>query len=185
MAIGDVSLTNQAIVQQGTFNVPAQNSADNVDWGDVIGNKTDTHLGDSLYARIDELYDNFQAERFVYPTLAAGATIVSANADWVYGAYAEIIPAATVVTDVHVAIVSIESCDRNAVFQLELYAGAGDTVISAVRFAVEGGFFGNQVYAIGSAEVAANDRVRARLASSNGLAQIATITVSVVYLAHD
>jgi len=31
-------------------NVPAQDSADNVDWGDVIGNKTDTTSGDSLVA---------------------------------------------------------------------------------------------------------------------------------------
>lgn len=185
MTIGGAELTNQAIVQQGTFDVPAQNSADNVDWGDVIGNKTDTNLGDSLYARVDELYDSLQEERFVYPSLAAGATVVSANADWTYGAYAQIVPAATITNPFHVTIVSIESCDRDAVFQLELYAGAGDTVISAIRFAINGGFFGNQVYVIGSAEVAANDRVRARLASSNGTAQIATITVSIVYFEHN
>jgi hypothetical protein len=165
--------------------VPGVNSTDNAYMRDVIGNKSDTNVGNSLYARVDELYDNFQEERFVYPSLAAGATIVSANANWAYGAYAEVVPVNTISNPFHVTIVSIESCDRDAVFQLELYQGAADTIISAVRFAVDNGFFGNQVYTIGSAEVPANARVRARIASSNGLAQIATITISIVYLEHN
>lgn len=176
-----MDLTTQTPVD---VSVPAADSADNLNWGDVIGTKLDTHLGDSLYARVLELYDNFQGERLCYPTLANGVSVVSANADWTYGAYATIIPASTIGTPFHITIVSIEACDRDAVFQLELYQGAGDTIISAVRFAVNGGFFGNQVYAVGSGEVSADARVRARLASSNGAAQIATIVTSIVYIAY-
>jgi hypothetical protein len=176
-----------AIIKDGRteLSTPSQNSAANASVADVIGSKTDNHLGDSLYARVDELYDQFQEERLVYPTLAAGATVVSANTDWVYGAYAQIIPASTIVSPFHVMIVSIESCDRDAVLQLQLYQGAADTIISTVRFAVNGGFFGNQLYDIKSGEVPANARVRARLASSDGTANIATITISVVYFRHN
>lgn len=168
----------------GPYSVPGIDSVLNAVWGDVIGNKLDTHAGNSLYARVDELYDSNQSERQVYPTLAAGATIVSANTDWTYGAYATIVPASTITSDFHILGLSIESCDTNATFQLALYKGAGDDLITAVRFNVTGGFFGNQVYVIGSEHVVANEQIRARLASSNGLAEIATITASIIYWIH-
>lgn len=164
--------------------VPTADSAANVDIVDVIGNKLDTHEGNSLYSRIDEVYDGLITERKVYPTLVAGATVASANTNWAYGSYAVVIPATTITTDFHIVAVSIESCDRDATLQLELYKGAADDIITAVRFNITGGFFGNQVYVIGSEHIDANAQVRARLASSNGLAQIATITISVVYWEH-
>jgi hypothetical protein len=134
--------------------------------------------------QVKEILDFHQNERLVYPSLAAGATVISANANWTYGAYATVIPINTITNAFHVVAISIESCDRDAVFQLELYKGAGDDIVTAVRFAVQGGFFGNQLYVLGSEEIDANSLVRARLASSNGLAQIATIGVSVVYYEH-
>lgn len=174
------------IVKDGRseLSVPAQNSSANATIADVIGNKTDDHLGNSLFARLDELYDQFQAERYTYPTLALGATVISANTDWTFGSYATVVPASTIVNPFHITIVSIEACDQNAVYELQLYQGASDTIITSVRFAVEGGFFGNQLYAILSAEVPANAQIRARLASSNGTAAVATIVVSVVYFMH-
>jgi len=164
--------------------VPAQNSAANITIRDIIGNKTDNNLGTSLYARVDELYDHWQAERRVYPTLAVGATIISANADWTYGAYGTVVPANTITSNFHIFNISVEACNRDATFQLEFYKGAADDVISAIRFNITGGFFGNQVYFLGSEEIDANAQVRARIASSNGTAQIATVQVSIVYIEH-
>ena len=126
----------------------------------------------------------FGLEKKVYPTLAAGATVVSSTANWTYGAYAVIVPANTITNAFRVDALSISSCNRDAVFQLELYQGAGDDIITAIRFAVEGGFFGNQVYIIGSEIVAANSQIRARVASSNGAGAVATLRVSIVYYAH-
>jgi hypothetical protein len=135
--------------------------------------------------QIDALLQaSLKSPRLVYPSLAAGATVVSANTDWVYGAYAEIVPASTITSSFSILAIVIESCDEDAVFQMELYSGADDAVVQATRFAVEGGFFGNQVYVIGSADIEANSRVRARLASSNGTAAIATLTASIVYYEH-
>lgn len=133
---------------------------------------------------VQAIFDGSENERRVYPTLANGATIVSANADWAYGAYATVVPASVITSDYQVLALSIESCNRNAVYQLELYKGGGDDIVTAVRFAVEGGFFGNQVYVIGSERVDANSQIRARLASSNGAAEIATIAMSIVYYVH-
>lgn len=177
-------LGSQAQIATIDIAVPAADSAANVDMADVIGNKTDTHDGDSIYSRLDEVYDNLNLERKTYPTLAAGAAVVSANSNWAYGAYSVVVPASTITADFHILNVSIEGCNRDATFQLELYKGAVNDVVTAVRFNITGGFFGNQVYFVGSEEVPANSQVRARLASSNGAAEIATITISIIYYEH-
>lgn len=171
-------LTNQFAIN---VDVPDQNSADNAFWGDVIGNKIDTRVGNSLYALLIKAAEFVDSPRLVYPTLANGIDVVSANADWTYGAYATIVPASTIVSDFHIVGVVIEDCDQDAVFELQLYSGAGDDIVTSIRFAVQGGFFGNQVYAIGSADIVADSRIRARLASSNGLAAVATATISIWY----
>jgi hypothetical protein len=134
--------------------------------------------------KVNDLWDTLERERFVYPTLAAGAPVVSANVDWTLGAYATVVPINTIASVYHIDAVSVESCDENATFQLELYKGAGDEIVTAVRFNVTGGFFGNQIYALGSGQVDANNQLRARLASSNGTAAVATISISVTYHLH-
>jgi hypothetical protein len=168
-----------------TIPVADADSAANVNIADVIGNKLDTHQGNSIYSLLDEVYDNLNNERLCYPSLADGVTVVSGNTNWGYGAYATVVPVDTITHDFHIIAVSLEACNRDAVFQLELYKGAADDVVQAVRFAIAGGFWGNSVYVLGSEEVAANSQVRARLASSNGGAQIATIRISIVYYEHD
>lgn len=175
---------SQAQLATADFVVPSADSAANVDIADVIGNKTDTHNGDSVYSRLDEVYDQLNLERKVYPTLAAGTTVVSGAADWTLGAYAEVVPASTITNDFHILNVAIESMNQNAVFQLELYKGAGDDLITTVRFSVVGGFWGNSIYVVGAEEVEANARIRARLASSDGLANQATATISLCYYEH-
>ena len=127
------------------------------------------------------LYPHVHSESQVYPSLAAGATVVSAAADWTYGAYATIVPASTITNIFHIHNITVESCDQNAVFQLQVYKGAGDDVIATIRFALSGGFWGNMVYDITSEPVEANAQVRARLASSDGLANQATQTISICY----
>jgi hypothetical protein len=131
--------------------------------------------------RVRDLYNANYTEGRVYPTLAAGTTVASANVDWVLGTVTELIPANTVTTAYHVSLVSVESCDENAVFELALYYGAANTLMSTVRFAVNGGFFGNQLYLVPSVKVPANSKLSGALASSNGTAAVGTITMSVVY----
>jgi hypothetical protein len=126
-------------------------------------------------------YTHFSLESQVYPTLAAGATVVSAAADWTYGAYAVVVPINTITVRYHIISMTVESCNQNAVFQLALYKGAADDLIASTRFAVSGGFWGNSVYVMGSEPCEANAQLRARVASSDGLANQATLTISVAY----
>jgi hypothetical protein len=114
--------------------------------------------------------------------LAAGATLITAAADWTYGAYATVVGAGVITSPFHIHAIVIETMDQNDVFQLQLYSGAADGTVATVRFSIAGGFFGNSVYPIGSELIPASDRVRARLAASNGLANQATATISIVYV---
>jgi hypothetical protein len=134
--------------------------------------------------KIGELYTHFATETQVYPSLGAGTAVLSSNADWTYGAYATVVAAGVITDHFHPTHVNIEACDENAIFQLQLYKGAADAVICTVRFAISGGFFGNQVYMVISAPVEGGSQVRARLASSNGAAAQATIAMSICYIEH-
>jgi hypothetical protein len=147
----------------------------------VALDSTSESVTNSLGDLVQSLYNANYTQGRVYPTLAAGATIVSANADWTLGALATIIPASTVAVPFHISSVVVETCNQNAIFELAIYQGAGDTLVSTIRFAVTGGFFGNTVYLIPSVKLAANVRIRAALASSDGAANQATITASLVY----
>jgi len=150
----------------------------------VALNSTGDMVAGSLADTVLEAALEDHLETLVYPDLLAGATVVSAAADWTLGAYATIVPINTIASEYHVRAVNIESCNQNAVFQLELYKGAGDDIVAAVRYSVVGGFWGNTVYNISSEPVDANLGIRARLASSDGLANQATITMSIRYHIH-
>jgi len=159
--------------------VPDANSADNANISDVIGNKDDTWQGDSIYAVLAGQYAALHRETLVYPTLAGGSTLISPAGLWTWGAYGTIVPAGTITTDYRLLTIMIESCTvANGVFELELYKGATDDLIAALRFAVVGGFWGNVRYRIAAESVESGLQIRGRLASSIGAA---TITTSIEY----
>jgi hypothetical protein len=148
--------------------------------GVSLGSPISGSLGDrvaSVYASINTLVQ-------VYPTLAVGAEVVSANTDWVLGAFSEIVPVNTIASDFHIHGINIEACDKDAVFELVLYAGAGDEEVARTRFAIVGGFFGNIIGLIVGEKIDANSRIRAKLASSDGTANVATISISIRYALH-
>lgn len=128
-------------------------------------------------------YEFLISERLVYPTLAGGASLISAAADWTLGAYATIIPASTISSDFVLHSVLVESSDVNGVMEMELYEGANDVLFFAWRFTIAGGYWSTQPYtSIGSPLIEADKRIRARLASSDGAANQATLAVSISYV---
>jgi len=127
------------------------------------------------------LYNANYTQGRCYPTLGDGVTIVSANTDWVLGTVTEVVPIDTIATPFHISAIVIESCDVDAVFELALYYGVSNTLMSTVRFSVEGGFFGNQVLLAPSVKIEQAANVSMALASSNGTAAVATISASIVY----
>jgi len=136
------------------------------------------HLTESY---VQALYNANYKQGRVYPTLAAGVTVVSAATDWVLGAITEVIPAGTVSVPFHASMVSIESCDKDGVFELAMYHGPTDIPMSTIRFAVQGGYFGNQLYLIPSVKILTDVNLSAALACSDGTAGAATIMISIVY----
>ena len=91
-------------------------------------------------------------------------------------------PINTVAFDFRVQFVQLEACNKDGVFQLELSYGAADTVFNTVRYAQAGGFFGNvSLFLMSSPLIPANSRIRARLASSDGLANQCTQRLSIAY----
>lgn len=163
------------------FAVPVQDSVDNENWGDVIGNKTDTVDGDSLYSLALLSAGRILSVSRVYPTLANGVDVVSANANWTLGAFSTIVPVNTIADDYHIHFIVIEALDQNAVFELVLYNGATDVDICHIRFSAVGGFFGNVYYQVISPRLLANTRLRAKFASSNGAPAQATVRISLLY----
>ena len=142
--------------------------------------------------RLASLYDHVTAAGLVYPTGAAGATVQSpapGAANWTPGTIVTIVPAATINSRYHIHSISVESCDQPAitpaVFELALYHGPDDILVSTVRVAISGGFFGNMLYPISSALIGPGERIRAILASSDGFANQMTITISICYCIED
>jgi hypothetical protein len=129
-------------------------------------------------------YEYLISEPLVYPTLAAGATIQSAAANWTLGAYATIVPINTITADFIVQTFTVESCDKDGAFEIKFYYGASDIIFSSYRFAVNGGFFGvpSPVPRVSSPVIPANSQIRAKIASSDGLLNQATLTISIGYV---
>jgi hypothetical protein len=146
----------------------------------VVLNSTGGMVTGSLADRVNILGAYFSEEAKVYPTLTAGVAVVSANLDWALGVPATIIPANTVTVPYYIHAVVVESCSKNAVFEMVLYQGALDVEVARNRFAVSGGFFGNY-FTLNGPLIPANARIRAALACSSGAMAAATITMSLCY----
>jgi hypothetical protein len=157
--------------------VPSQDSAANSIWGDVIGNKTDTHSGDSIYALEKLLTEHIHSPSKVYPTLASGVT-VTAGAAWTLGSFVEIVPASTITSDFDIHFISIEAISANDVYELVLYKGAlaSEIEIGRVRFTKNANLDSVFNTPIQTGLIAANERISAKIASSVG-SNNATISI--------
>jgi len=161
------------------FVVPSADSADNVYAMDVVGNKSDTHAGDSLYSKVMRAEQHIHSASKVYPTLADGVTItsVSGAGTWTLGTVVQVVPASTITNDFDVHYVSIESISANGVFELVLYYGAGDTEAGRVRFTKNAAQDSVLNIPIQTVIIPADSRVRAALASIDDGGQTADISL--------
>lgn len=161
--------------------VPSQDSADNNYIQDVVGNKTDTHDGDSIYAMSDTLLDHVHSESKVYPTLANGVTVTGAAGAWTLGVFAEIFPASTITSDFDIHFIGVEAISANDVYELVLYQGpvASEVEIGRVRFSKSTVQEGTQNQPFQTPIIAANERISAKVASAGGGSD--TVTISIFY----
>ena len=122
--------------------VPAQDSADNNYIQDVVGNKTDTHDGNSMYAVTETLLEHVHSPSKVYPTLANGVTVTTGAGAWGLGSFVEIVPASTITSDFDIHHISLEALSASGAYELVLYKGAASSEIEIgrVRFAKNSNF---------------------------------------------
>jgi hypothetical protein len=163
--------------------VPTANSAANVTLNDVVGNKSDTSAGDSLYSKIvtsivtlAELEKSLIAVGKVYPTLAVGVTITAATA-YVLGTIIEVVPASTIAAPFTISSINLDTISAAGIFELVLYQGASDVEIGRCRF-TQSPLLGLTSIPIKTSLVPANARIRAKVATETGAAETVTITVS-------
>lgn len=150
--------------------VPSQDSADNVDWGDVIGNKTDTDSGDSLYANIKTLLEHVHSPQKVYPTLAAAITVAGGAGAWTLGNFVTIVAASTITSVFDIHWIQLSNATADDEYELVLYYGATDIEAGRITFTADSSA---QISVVSPApmqtvKIPANSQIRAKLASSTG-----------------
>ncbi len=160
-----------------TIHVPKQNGIGNNTINDVIGNKSDTHDGNSIYSKLEILDDHIHKPALVYPTLADGVTVTSSASAWTLGSFVEIIPVSTITEDFDIHYVMIESFSGDDVYELVLYAATVE--IGRVRFTRSIVFQATLDPPFQCAIQSANTQIQAKLACAGGLSK--SVDISLFY----
>jgi hypothetical protein len=161
--------------------VPAQDSSANNNAYDVIGNKLDTHQGDSISADVHRVDEHLHSASKVYPTLADGVTLTAVNGagTWTLGSLVEVVPASTITNDFDIHFISIEDISANGVYEIVLYAGASDVEVARVRVTRTAIQDSTLNVPVQTTLIAANSRIRAAVASAADNGE--TIDISIFY----
>lgn len=144
---------------------------------DVIGGKSDTHAGNSIYSVNSRLDEHVHAVQLPYPTLADPVTVTSSASAWTLGAFAEIVPVSTITSDFDIHFVIISSISANDEYELALYAAT--TLIACVAFVKSAAGEPSTPLTIQTPINPANTQIQAKLASKAALAR--TVDVKILY----
>jgi hypothetical protein len=158
--------------------LPAQDSADNLRMADVVGNKLDTHDGNSIYSLLHTNDEHIHKEARVYPTLASGVVVTGAAGAWTLGSFVEVIPASTITDDFDLHFINVEDVSATDTYEIVFYAVT--TEICRVRFSADIGVFGGALPALPTLTplIDANTQIQAKIASAAGGSETATISLS-------
>lgn len=161
---------NQVIVIDGLHDVPTADSADNSVIRDVLGNKTDTHDGDSTYAMLHTLDEHTHKEQKVYPELADPITLTSAGGAWNLGTIVEIVPVNTITEDFDIHYIAFSSASATDDYEVKLYSGLGgsEVEIAATKTYKQAVQAGSAPSPITTPIQPANTRISAALATGTG-----------------
>ena len=116
------------------LNVVDINATANVTVKDVVGQKEDTHLGDSLYAHAHIVEEHIHKEQLVYPTLANSIQVVGGAGAWELGVLTTLMPADTVAANMRFDIHWVIICALSANDEYELILYANTTQIGRLAF---------------------------------------------------
>lgn len=128
--------------------------------------------------KLDVLEEHIHGSSCVYPTLAAGVSVLS-GAVWTLGNFVELIPANTIVKDFDIHWMVTESTTDDEVYELVFYNAT--TEISRVRFATASAVGANLTNSPLSTLMPIqpkNSQIQVKLASSG---EAETAVISVIY----
>jgi len=115
------------------FPLPSADSSDNNNIADVIGNKTDTHDGDSIMSYVQTALEHMHDPGKVYPELAASVQVVSSGTAHTLGSFKEIVAVNGIDEPFDIHWIAVQACDANAEYELVLHAAT--TEIGRCAFA--------------------------------------------------
>jgi len=163
---------------------PAADSANNNNYRDVVGNKTDTIAGNSLVSMLKIVESRLNNPSKVYPTLANGTIVTAGVGAWALGNAIEVIPAATITNDFLIYFVKGEDCSHKDVFEVILYSGpAAGTEICRCRTTKDPTYPEAGDVAVSTEIIPANTKISAKAASQNGGSHTVTISLHYVEIA--
>ncbi len=153
--------------------VPPVDSTGNTSIEEVVGNKSDTHDGNSVRAILHTLDEHAHKPSKVWPTLANGI-VVTAGAAWVLGNFAEIAAVNDIAVDFDIHHISVEALSANEVYEIVLYAATSE--IARVRVTKNANLDGTMNIPVQCPIEPANTQIQAKIATEGG-ADTATISL--------
>ncbi len=174
--IREVCDTNEA--QQ---DVPGVDSVANTHMRDVIGNKTDTWEGDSIYTKVINIEDHIHQQSLMYPTMAVGAIVeTSLGVAWtVSNVYTNVIVPVNTITDpFDIHYLSIENISANSVCEIILINMTTGAEIGRVRVTKNAVQDGTMNVPIQTPIQAANSKIGAQMGSD---VAATVVTFSIFY----
>ncbi len=135
-------------------------------------------VGATTSTVFDELLnDHVHTASRVYPTLANGVDVLG-GAAWTLGNFVEIVPVNTITSRFDIHYLSIESLSVNEVYEIVLYACAGQDEVGRVRVTKNANLDAVMNIPIQTPIIPANCKVDAKSASESGAD---TVTLTVFY----
>lgn len=159
--------------------VPDTNTADNELMCDVIGNKNDTHAGDSIFSHAHILDEHAHSAAKVYPTLADGVTVSGAAGAWTLENFYEIVPAGSIASAFDIHYIDVEAASASDVYEVVLYAATTEIARAKITFVDVANSQTLPSIPIITAIQPANTQIQAKCATSAGGAD--TIKISLAY----
>lgn len=112
----------------------------------------------------------------VYPTGAAGKSIITAEAVWTLGNYYEVVPTAANLVAMSIGYILIESCSAAGTYELVLYQGT--TEFSRLRFSTTDPAYCYSNKQFVSADIPAATLIQAKIMSDTVTADTVVISIS-------
>lgn len=165
IGVGSTDLTQVLANQQ----VPAVDGTGNITINQLLGNRNDGNNTTTIYALLNDMWEDGHHNQKLYPDLAAPVTVTSHTDAYTLGDFAEIVPANAIGIEFHIHHLHLSSPDANGQYILALYVGIVE--IARTSFSRTDKKDDVEGLDIRIPHIVANAQIQAKLATSNAAQQ--------------